>query len=72
MIRSISFNEKYEPQNYTPDVYLEDDNGCNQSKEGEDLNSLMDQFTERFKYYEKFIKKLLRENDTIYDKCIDL
>ena len=32
----------------------------------------MDNFSERFEYYEEFIKKLLDENDTMHNKWIDL
>ena len=73
MIRSISFDPKYEPQNYTPDVYhAQHDYNNEEDHDHEDLNSQMEQFTDRFVYYEGFIQKLLKENDTIYDKCIDL
>ena len=43
MIRSISFDPKYEPQNYTPDVYnAQHDCNAEEDHDHEDLNSQME------------------------------
>lgn len=69
MIRTIPFDN--------PDGF--DQTGENETpghgacdEDHHDMISQMDHFTDRFDYYEVFIQKLLKQNDTMYDKWIDL